>query len=550
MTKRPLLLMGILLVLLGYYLFEHRYQFLSGSLGFAGAQQERLPGQDSVSKLKVSQLPNGHWVASFDYYYTGPFGAGTIRIDQSNSKEGAGQPVTKTTIGAQIARRGSNHLEIELMRPREEQVRITREVAAVLTVGANVVSASQKSVGDIEWPTYELMWINEMVARGTPAQVVDAQARKINTGRQAELVEARNVLEQLLKKHPDTDGAYIELARVAMKTNWGPEGLAQAEGLLDSARQIRPDNPDMTILLGYVYAHQKRYKEAEALFSSLSQTETSNLWLWANWGELLEMQGKPTAAADKYKAVLARPPSDGTHDSARRWTYGRLIDIAQERGDLDAAESLYKQRTTDYGLNDCHGPAYARFMLYQRMNAPAALALAEKLADVRCPANDLNEIIGVANYILWAGGKDPERAEALRQARVRYPAGPQLFLRLASADTTLEVARKLVAAGDKVDQVDNLHFTALGYALQEKNLPAARRLLRIGARPAAGVGPDEMPAALIPVVARDFEGIKLMQRAGVDYSKIRYRGLTALDHARSMQDRQLLDALEAKGKSV
>ena len=38
--------------------------------------------------------------------------------------------------------------------------------------------------------------------------------------------------------------------------------------------------------------HQVRYKPAETMFIDASRTDTKNLWLWANWGELLVMQGK------------------------------------------------------------------------------------------------------------------------------------------------------------------------------------------------------------------------------------------------------------------
>jgi hypothetical protein len=52
-----------------------------------------------------------------------------------------------------------------------------------------------------------------------------------------------------------------------------------------------------------------------------------------------------------------------------------------------------------------------------------------------------------------------------------------------------------------------------------------------------------MPAALIPVLARDLQGVKLLRRSGVDYSKLKFRGITALDYAKQSGDRELIDAL-------
>jgi cytochrome c-type biogenesis protein CcmH/NrfG len=48
-----------------------------------------------------------------------------------------------------------------------------------------------------------------------------------------------------------------------MKTNWGPEGLNQAEKYLMSALKIDAKHANTKVLLGYVYTHQKRYQEAE-----------------------------------------------------------------------------------------------------------------------------------------------------------------------------------------------------------------------------------------------------------------------------------------------
>lgn len=104
----------------------------------------------------------------------------------------------------------------------------------------------------------------------------------------------------------------------------------------------------------------------------------------------------------------------------------------------------------------------------------------------------------------------------------------------------------MIAAGEPIGQHDNYKFDALAYALQEKDYPAARRLLRLGARPDATVGEGGMPVALLPVMTRDLEGIRLLQQAGVDYSKLRYQGITAIDHAKRIGDRKMLEALDPK----
>jgi hypothetical protein len=149
----------------------------------------------------------------------------------------------------------------------------------------------------------------------------------------------------------------------------------------------------------------------------------------------------------------------------------------------------------------------------------------------------------LAYYTAWAGSSTPDRQELLHQARVFLPAGPKVLYLLASSDRTVGAAKQLVAGGEAIDQRDNAQINALAYALQAQEHTTARRLLQLGARTDTPVGFDDMPVALIPVLARDLEGVKLMRQSRVDYSKLRYRGATAVDHAKQIGDRQLLEAL-------
>ena len=551
-SRRAMVLMAVLLVLVAYYLFDQ------GSLRAMWPQRHLhpLPGKPEVSGVTVRATGDSRWLVDFDYFWPGETGEASLHLRQSEAPAGVAEKRSAWIghAGMVAGERGRHHAQIELRRPADDDYRHTREITVTLEVGNPHVGvqtlASQKIAADIEWPTQYMLQVAEAAKSGPPDKVVEQQALRIDSGDPAQLRQAKDVLELLVRTAPQTDTAYLELARLAMKLNWGPEGLAQAERLLDSARQIRPDNANTKILQGYVYAHQKRYKEAEVLFADAGREPTRNLWLWFNWGELFDMQGNTAAAAQKYQRAVDEPPSDATYDIARRYAFARLIAITEDNGDFARAESLHKQRIADYGDSSCFGLAYAQFLLYARLDAASALARLRKLADVRCSGIDVNETMGVASYVLWAAAKEPERAGLLRQARVQMPAGPRLFLRLAGSDRTLGTARALVAAGERVDQIDNQQFTALGYALQARDLATARRLIGLGARPDAPVGAESVPAAFIPVVNRDLEGIKLMQRAGVNYATLKFRDFTALDHARQLQDRELLEALDPQGKSL
>jgi len=117
---------------------------------------------------------------------------------------------------------------------------------------------------------------------------------------------------------------------------------------------------------------------------------------------------------------------------------------------------------------------------------------------------------------------------------------------LATSDRTTAAARKLIAAGEPIDQLDNDRLTALAYALQNQDLPAAKRLLALGAHPDTPVGFEEVPVALLPVLSGDIEGVRLMRRSGVNYSKLKYRGATALEIAKGIGKPALIDAVGDK----
>ena len=69
----------------------------------------------------------------------------------------------------------------------------------------------------------------------------------IDTGERGAVRQGKLHLERLLKANPRLDQAYVELARAAMKLNWGPDGLREAEALIQSALQLRPDSTNARI---------------------------------------------------------------------------------------------------------------------------------------------------------------------------------------------------------------------------------------------------------------------------------------------------------------
>jgi hypothetical protein len=185
-------------------------------------------------------------------------------------------------------------------------------------------------------------------------------------------------------------------------------------------------------------------------------------------------------------------------------------------------------------------------MLQQRSDPAQAIIIARKALDGHCSDPMAREVLGLAHYAAWAVAPEKQRAELLNQARVFLPIGPRPLYLLASSELTVVAVRKLMEAGESIDQYDNYKFNALAYAVQSGSYSTATRLIRLGARPEAPIGPNQMPIALLPLIEGDLDGIRVMKKSGVDYSKLQYQGKSVLDMVRQTGDRKLIDALNSK----
>jgi tetratricopeptide (TPR) repeat protein len=436
-----------------------------------------LPGKNSISGLTIKQDKQGAWRAEFEYYYTGEPKFAALRIELAPSIGSSISPIGSQRRDTYLpaAQRGQHHVSAAIAYPGGEQT--TRQISAKLlrSMTGDQVIASQEIDAVINWPTFQTWIQQQQMVQSSPESNLNRAVQLIDSESAPQLSEAKAILEQLIAQNAQFDAAYVELARIAMKSNWGPEGLHQAEALLSSALQIKPANVNAKILLGYVYSHQNRFTKAEALFSEAASSDTRNLWLWTNWGEMLAMQGKLEQAADKYRRAITEPMTHDTYDRARAEAYSRLLELLQRREDLDGMEVLYKQRIGEFGPGSCYSSDYARFKLQVRGDTQGAIDLARGALNQDCEDSAARQILGLAEYVKWAADSGAERAKALNQARIYLPAGPMPLYLLAKSDRTVRAAKALIVAGEQIDQRDNDGLTALAHALQDGDLVAAKR---------------------------------------------------------------------------
>lgn len=513
--------------------------------------RQAAAGENSLSGMTVHQDEHGRWLVTVDYVYSGqPVAAmfyfvmpGKPMKTVASLPAGAGNPV-----GPPLAKRGRHRVVLEIFHPGDTMAAM-REVRLEMVAMGQTIASAQKDV-HIVWGDFGV-WANRRELAGMSNEEVLTRAIKlIDGGDRMGVDSAKRMLEHVLTKDPRNDPAYIELARVAMRLNWGPEGLQQARSLLDSALQIRPDSANARILLGYVLAHQGKHQAAEALLAETAKVPQKNLWLWTNWGEVLAMQGKHDLALEKYRRAVSFPPTGDTYDRARMDAYRRLLRMHKERDDVQAMEAMHKQRLADYGPSNCHGAEYAWFLLVHRGDIGAAIEQGRAALASSCDDFDAREVLGMAYYARWADIKQPARQEALHQARVFLPSGPRQLYLLATSERTGTVIPLLLAQGEAIDQQDNEKFNALTYALRDRDVAAVGRLLKHGARVDSLIGPRRVPVSLIPVFEADVPAVQLFRRAGVDYRQVRFEGITGVDLARRIGDRKLMDAIDRRGSAL
>jgi tetratricopeptide (TPR) repeat protein len=555
-SKRILVqLSALLLFLAGAGYFTQDRWLPAASLWWEMRQDPPLPGQNRVGNIRAVQKSDDLWAVTFDYYFVGyPKGTQAIFFTDANVKDG-NQDYPISILSVTLPERGQHSVTVYLRSPGNgDHAASTDSVTAMLGAFNPPRSAlgllygfrgrypsggvSATLAQHVEWPDRETI-----AAR--PENVLPRAVALIDTEDPRSLEQARTMLQALVARAPAFDPAYVELARVVLKTK-GLEGMPQAESLIQSALQIRPGSVDAKLLLAHVYAHQKRFAEAEALNKELVQAAPTNLWVGTSLGEVAEMQGHEDEAIARYREVLAHPPTRDRYDRARTWTYEKLIRLLWQRKDLDGVEALYRQRVADYKEASCAAAHLAEFLVLQRGDADAALATLRAAPQGGCGDEPGRQVLGLANYLKWAKGTEPESAEALRQARALLPSGPALFYQLASADATVPVVRKLVAAGDNINAQDAESMDALTYALRSRDYATASRLLRLGARTDSLVGTDRIPVSLVPVLMQDVEGVLVLRRAGVDYSRMQFQGVTPADYARRVGNAPLLRALDPK----
>jgi tetratricopeptide (TPR) repeat protein len=424
---------------------------------------------------------------------------------------------------------GKNKANVWVNRPFDRATLLeTRAVRVVIWDKSDNVLADRTFDLTVKWPSTDPFMLNSNDQKELD-RVYTLCVKTIDAGN--DFVGPRRGLERIVLANPEYVQAYAELARIYMKTNWNREGLGQAERALQTALRIDPKHANSLVLLGYVYAHQKRYKEAERELRRAEAIGTPNIWLYANLGELYAMQDDEVKAVAAYRKAITATKSLDTYERARADAYYKLIDIYSAKQQWSDVDQLQMQRVASFPENACYKGEHADFRLRKLGNYDSAITIATKAMEQGC-TKEIERTLGAAYYTKWAysvksGAPAKEADQYFNRGQTLYAEVPALLATLASSEYTRLVIAALKRRNIDIDTLDRNEFSALALSLIRVDSVAAATLVQEGANVNKTFGPEKMTPLMIAASTGDKESVLMLLKNGANRAAKSSSGFTA-----------------------
>jgi Tfp pilus assembly protein PilF len=324
-------------------------------------------------------------------------------------------------------------------------------------------------------------------------------------GEHESLAKAKDILDLVLQKDPQNYRALKQLARYYIMDgylyttrtsngknfyrtgNFKPGTLQRAEETLKRALEINPSYAEGYVLLGHVYAEQRRLKNAREVLIKAETLGTNDPWLHLNLAHVLTASGETEAAADRYTRVL----KSGTDDKkALSAAYEFAIEYHQNRQEYNKVDELYKELLKVDRTNAWSRGNYADFLRRDLRKFDEAIVYAREALRIM-DYGLARRILAESLYEKWAdmvvNEKRPEN-EAQKYFDEAFRLYPQLDLLMAYEGCYANrkaLVQSLKSKGVPVDAKAEDGSTALIIASNTGRVDAVRVLLSLGANPNA-----------------------------------------------------------------
>jgi len=452
------------------------------------------PASNKIFSLKVvSDEPNEIKI-EVDYFYNGEDGqditlGAVLESDQEMPMFYQARPVFINVF------KGRNTARLKFRRHNEVLESFKTERIRVFLASYQTRKSVDMKIEHLhEWPS--LVPDQNQLATDTEYQesVLNNAIILIDTNNSPALMqEAEKKLKKLISVNPRMVRAYIELARLRMKTDGqkgheNSDGVLQAERLLKVALRIDPEYADTYVLLGYVYAVKGQTQDAKAVLKKAEQLGTKNLWLYYNWALAHKKENDKEGALQMYLKGINSPINLmdlklKSHNRAVPYIFEEAIQILEDKQDWNTLEVVHNKRTAllkDY----CSKQSFARFLVLHRSRYQEALALSEMEPVQSCKA-DGQLTLAIGYLAKWSDKQvkisDADRQNLYYKAIASMPDIQVLLSTMASSEYMENALASMRASNLNIDEKDVNGFTALAYSVGQGDVEGVKRLMRHGA---------------------------------------------------------------------
>jgi len=214
----------------------------------------------------------------------------------------------------------------------------------------------------LKWPSQSQM-ILENASDSDISLLYNEAVRYLNKPDKNTSGLAKAKLEKILLTKPDYVPAMIEMARYYMQSNWSKFGRLKAERMLDQAMLTDDQDPNVYILLGYVYMHQQKYTQAQKMFVAANDMKNDNPWLYVNWGQLYKTQAKYHLALEQLEKAVRLKHLPWQYAHAQHHAFVHIIQILKKQQDWDYLDDVYIRRDHVLADQPCYRIDHANYLL-------------------------------------------------------------------------------------------------------------------------------------------------------------------------------------------
>jgi hypothetical protein len=200
-----------------------------------------LAGKNEITGMQVERKPDGQWLATVSYFYSGWPRKGTLRVKAL----GDGGPDQPAPVGRAVVK-GAHTLTIEVPRPQGKGPVARKQLLAELyEYPAGNVIAVRSLKREVQWPDYETWVTDAEISRASPQAVLAKAARLTDAGDVQSLLEARRLVKRLISRDSTFRPAIDEMVRITGKAAWERQNVAMLdsrEAVTKVVRQLRNAN--------------------------------------------------------------------------------------------------------------------------------------------------------------------------------------------------------------------------------------------------------------------------------------------------------------------